>query len=276
MKELRTNRVLFLSLCLLGIGLTGFLVSHHYRRPPAIAVAEPPPADSPPAESDAVDTSRLELQDEPAMTTPFVQTPAVRRDRKEAAPASEESAAIPEDPDQSRAWARAHPAEALAWALKATNGPQRDAVMETVCPQVAETNAAAAVALAERAGSSCSNLLENMVLQWAQQDGAAAFAWTRSRPAGEERDRLFGRIAFVQSKTSPEEAARLIVEQMSPGAAQEEAAISVMHQWAQRDATAAMAWAQRFPEGKLRNRAIQEVQNLVNLMNGQGGGQPAL
>jgi len=146
--------------------------------------------------------------------------------------------------------------------------------METVCPQVAETNAAVAVALAERGGSSCSNLLDNMVLQWAEQDGAAASTWAMSRPAGEERDRLFGRIVFAESKTKPEEAARLIVEQMSPGAAQMEAAISVMHQWALRDAPAALAWAQQFPEGELRNRAVGEVQNIMS-MNAAAEGKPA-
>lgn len=78
-----------------------------------------------------------------------------------------------------------------------------------------------------------------------------------------QKNHLFGRIAFVQSQTNPEEAAQLVVDQMSPGPTQIEAAISVMHQWALRDANAAMAWAEAFPPGDLLDRAINEVKNVT-------------
>jgi hypothetical protein len=274
MKHLKTNRFGFvLWVCLFGVGLTGFLITFHYRRSPAIAPADTARRASLLAESGIGDSASEFRSGFVRPTFTPVSTP--RLTSQESALANPGSPVNSEDSDRNRAWARAYPAEALEWVLKAASGPQRDAVMETVCPQVAETNAAAAVALAERAGSSCSNLLDNMVLQWAQQDGVAASAWAMSQPRGEKRDRLFCRIVFVESKTNPEEAARLVVEQMSPGGAQEEAAISVMHQWALNDANAALAWARQFPEGTLRDRAIGEVQNIMS-MNAAAEGQPAL
>ena len=81
-------------------------------------------------------------------------------------------------------------------------------------------------------------------------------------PAGEQRDRLLQRIAFVEAKTDPAEAGRLVSEQMSPGQIQNEAAISVLYQWARQDAAAAQAWAESFPPGDLRDRAINEVKNV--------------
>jgi len=274
MKHLKTNRLGFvLWMCLLGAGLTGFLISFHYRRPPEIASTDMAHEASLLVKSDISD-SAPKFHSELVRAIP-TRAPSLRPTSQESALANLGSPVNSEDPDRNRTWARTYPAEALDWALKAANGPQRDAIIETVCPQVAETNAAAAVALAERAGSSCSNLLDNMVLQWAEQDGRAACSWTMSRPRGEERDRLISRIVFVESKTKPEEAARLVVEQMSPGSAQEEAAISVMHQWALNDAGAALAWARQFPEGTLRDRALGEVQNIMN-MNATAEGQPAL
>ena len=64
-----------------------------------------------------------------------------------------------------------------------------------------------------------------------------------------------------QAKTSPADAVRLISEQMSPGQFPNAAAISVLYQWAQLDAATALAWAESFPAGDLRERAIQEVKN---------------
>lgn len=106
------------------------------------------------------------------------------------------------------------------------------------------------------------SLLENLAQQWAEQDMQATYEWASAKPTGEAKDRLLGRIALVESKHNPEEAARLVAEQISPGTVQDEAAISVIHQWALRDASAAMTWVQSFPESNLRYKAILEVQNI--------------
>src|SRR6185503_15598474 len=109
----------------------------------------------------------------------------------------------------------------------------------------------------------CSNLLENMVQQWADQNESAARAYAINKPPGEERDRLLSRVALTRSKESPVDAAKLVVEWISPGEVQNEAAISVLHQWALLDPDAALAWAQLFPEESLRNRALKEVEVMI-------------
>ena len=173
-----------------------------------------------------------------------------------------------QDLDQNREWARNFPAEALAWLKNAPDGKQRLTIAEIVCSQVAQTNALAAVKLAENClGSSTNNpaqfLLDNMAQQWASQDMQAASSWALAKPAGEQRDRSLQRIAIAESAANPADAARLISEQMSPGPTQNAAAISVVYQWAQTDAAAAQAWAESFPSGDLRDRAIKEVKNVI-------------
>jgi hypothetical protein len=169
---------------------------------------------------------------------------------------------LPEDPDELRERVRQNPADALTWLRSAAAGEARDTVVEIVCARVAESNPAEAVSLADRYSGGRSNLLENLVQQWADQNELAARAYAINKPPGEERDRMLGRVAFTGSKENPAEAARLVVEWISPGQVQNEAAISVLHQWALRDPNAAQAWALLFPDEGLRDRALAEVANI--------------
>lgn len=179
-----------------------------------------------------------------------------------AEPPATEPSAPPEDPDELRQWARENPDRALEWMVDAPAGGRRDTAVEMVCAQMAETDPARAVALAERYSGGSSNLLENLVHQWAGRDESAAYSYALSKPPGEERDRLLSRVAFVISKEDAYEAALLVAEEMMPGEIQNEAAISVLHQWALNDPREALAWAESFPQGRLRNRALREVANL--------------
>jgi len=52
-----------------------------------------------------------------------------------------------------------------------------------------------------------------------------------------------------------------VANQISPGETQNEAAVTVVYQWARQDATAALP-GRIFPPGELRNRAINEVKNV--------------
>jgi len=168
-----------------------------------------------------------------------------------------------EDPDDIRAWARSHPQHAREWLANAPEGAKRDTIAEMVCLQIAETNPAAAAALADSYGAGCTNVLENLVMQWAGQDIHAASNWAATKPPSAQRDNLLSRIAFVESKTYPENAATLVAELIPPGQIQDEAAISVLYQWAQKDPRAAMKWAQTFSAGALHDRAVNEVQNII-------------
>jgi hypothetical protein len=204
--------------------------------------------------------------------------PEVRQVAGDSALTNSESPINSQDLDQNRDWARNFPAEALDWLRNAPEGKQRLTIAEIACSYLAQTNAAAAVTLAENClgggtNDSAQFLLDNMAQQWAGQDMQAASAWALAKPAGEQRDSLLQRIAIVQAKTSPADAAQLISQQMSPGPTQNEAAISVLYQWAQTDAAAALAWAESFPAGDLRDRAIKEVKNVSAVT---AGPQPGL
>jgi hypothetical protein len=270
---MRTNRIAFtLSVCLLGV-LAGWLLGHRSSNPQvATSSSQTAPDSIPVAEAVAHPISARESSSVVRVEPPRPK-PEIRQTTGDLTLTNSESPINSQDLDQNREWARNFPAEALAWLKNAPDGKQRLAIAEIACSYLAQTNPAAAVTLAENClGSSTNNaaqfLLDNMTQQWASQDMQAASAWALAKPAGEQRDRLVQRIAIAESSANPADAAQLIVQQMQPGATQDEAAISVLYQWAQKDAPAAMAWAESFPAGDLRDRAIKEVKNVTAVLAG--------
>ncbi len=171
----------------------------------------------------------------------------------------------PEDTDDLnliRAWARQNQETALAWMLSSPPGTKREAVAEICCAQLAQSDPAQAVALAEVSTSDSCPLLENMLHHWAVTDVAAARAYALSKPEGEIRDRLMSRVAMAFSTVDPLKAAEWVADDIPAGEIQFEAAMSVLHQWALLDSVAAANWAETFLESHLKDRAIEEVKNL--------------
>lgn len=236
---------LLVAALVIGLCVTGVVLFHRPPDPMEIASDEAP---------ETIQQTDLELvtqAPEPLLPRPTLSHSPVATAIVPAEP--------PEDPDAAREWARKNPHDALVWMLNAPAGEKRDTVVEMACAQVAESDPARAVSLAEGYSGGCSNLLENLVHQWAHQNEPAAYAYAIRQPEGDERDRLLSRVALARSRENPVEAAKLVAEQIGPGEVQNEAAISVLHQWALRDPNAALAWAQLFPE-ESRDRALNEVE----------------
>ena len=162
-------------------------------------------------------------------------------------------------------WAAEDAAGAQRWAARLPDDGERASALADVCLQLAQSDAGQAVEIAERygLGAAPGAVLENLAQTWAEQDLTKAAAWSGGQPAGEERDQMVGRLAYVQSRTEPAAAANLVVEQMPAGPIQDEAIMSVLHQWALRDPAAAVAWVDRFPTGALHDRAQTELDGLA-------------
>lgn len=164
-----------------------------------------------------------------------------------------------------REWAETDPNGAITWAQALANVGERNDVLGDVCAQIAQSDPAQAVFLADRLDIGHGNgVLESAAQLWAGRDFAAALNWVLQQPQGIGRDRLLGRIAFAEAQTSPESAAYLAVESISPGPAQEEAVIAVVHQWGLRDNSAALGWVSAIPGEALRVRALAELTGLAS------------
>jgi hypothetical protein len=135
------------------------------------------------------------------------------------------------------------------------------ALDEHVYLDLAKTDPATAVRLVRKLDPEQRprGLLENLVQQWASSDLPAATVWVKQEPPGEERDLLLQRVAFMMSHTNPAAAGKLVVEEIAPGPLQEEATMTVLHQWMQHDFAGAKQWVNLFPESPLRTRAENEL-----------------
>ena len=161
------------------------------------------------------------------------------------------------------------PDAALAQVAQMPEKEERMNALKAVCLQVAEKDPAKAMTSAWRLQlghfadeSSDSVALENLAKQWAAVDLVEAFAWAIQLPADEEwrRDRVMKGIATAWSPTAPEDAARLVSEQINPDSnLQIDAAMTVLRQWAARDYAGAAAWVDRFPDGWMRERGKEEL-----------------
>lgn len=153
----------------------------------------------------------------------------------------------------------------LAWASQLPDPSERKFALSQACMQISERDPQEAIqkAIEYRLHEADNGLLENLTAQWATEDLPAAFDWVSQQPAGELRDKLVLHVALVCSKIAPAEAARLVLNQIPAGTNQNEAVISVVYQWALQDKEGAKAWAQLFPEGSLRQRAMNEIMTIA-------------
>jgi hypothetical protein len=162
-------------------------------------------------------------------------------------------------------WAARDTAAALDWAATLGNARERDEILTDVFLQLAESDPAEAVRARSRyvTDEKPNAGLEALTQRWAEKDFPAARDWALSRTAGAQRDQLIARLAYIQSQTAPFEAATLAVENVPVGKVQTEAVMAVLHQWALRDLAAAEKWAEGFPEGDLRTRAVNELNGIA-------------
>jgi hypothetical protein len=126
---------------------------------------------------------------------------------------------------------------------------------------IAQTNPTAAIELTLKyqLDNGSGDVLPNLMQLWAQRDFDSALQWAVAQPPGDQRDRIFSHLAFAESQSAPREAADMILEQIPPGPAQQEAALTVLHQWLLQDFSAAKAWADQFPESDFKQRAQAEL-----------------
>lgn len=154
--------------------------------------------------------------------------------------------------------------EDVSRAAQIASAAERESVLVAACLRWAEIEPADSLRIARVLGlDQVSNAVcEDIIQKWAVRDFASAAGWAGNEPAGEQRDRLMARLAYVRAQTQPAVAAKLVVEQIPAGAVQTEAGICVLHQWALRDFDAAMAWANSFP-GELQDRGRQELAGIA-------------
>jgi hypothetical protein len=170
-----------------------------------------------------------------------------------------------------QAWASLNPTDAANWAAQLPDATERNLELSYVCVEIAATDPALAMQIVNQSGlgEHTDAVLQDIAQQWAEQDLSSASTWIEQLPAGKERNQIIERLAYVESKTDPADAARMVVSEIPAGLVQTEAAISVIHQWGKRDMAGAKAWVDAFPDGPVRDRAENELAGIAAYQNAQ-------
>jgi len=269
---MKRNILLFVCVCLAAAA--GLLVIHFHQRA-AAPVASSNRAPVQPAKPLPVTAS--------APAGPVVKTPVAQTEQNSAAlavvetnasetPAAEEKNTAESDKYEAlrelTQWAARDPEGALDAIMKMPEGSDRNDALAAVCFGVAQTDPAAAVRIAQDLQldqqQQPTAVMEDLVQQWANMDVVSSLAWTENQPPGASRDEYTTRIAFILSQSDPSDAATLVIDQIPPGSARDEAIMTVIHQWGNQDMVAAAAWAHAVVTGPLQERVINELNGILD------------
>ena len=161
------------------------------------------------------------------------------------------------------AWAGRDPEAASAWCRERPDHAARERWLAYACNKAAANDPAAAMRIAERHEIAKDSRISGQVLHhWAKSDLPAAMQWIESQTDVALRDDSWRSLLMSISESDPRIAATLAADQISCESIQEEAVISVLHQWILKDRNAAASWVALFPEGPLRTRAEEELHGL--------------
>lgn len=158
-------------------------------------------------------------------------------------------------------WAVDDPVAAEDWASTLEELADRGLALNHVCLRAADAAPADAIGMARR-NNLGAGVVEAIVGRWAAKDFSAAEDWVNGSTMGDERNTLLAKLAQARAEREPAEAAAMVSESMTSGEAQEEAAMSVLHQWLRRDPDAAVAWIDAFPDGPLKDRGRAEIEGM--------------
>lgn len=150
---------------------------------------------------------------------------------------------------------------AVAWARNLPEGAGKQNAFAALGPMWAEVapQAVAEYARSLPVSNGRAQLLESTASQWARNNPSGAVAWAKQMPEGEDRDRFVGGVAATLAQTSPAQAADLVTTMIGEGYFQGEAIANVTGQWAQSSPAEVAEWAKNFPDGPLRERAMDQV-----------------
>jgi hypothetical protein len=146
-----------------------------------------------------------------------------------------------------------------AWASQLANPTERSMVLGYVAFEEANLDPARSAQVLNDNGLNDDRrtiIVQNLAVQWASQDLNPLYSWIDTQPASAQKDNWYQRVAFAQAENDPAQAAQMVAAKMSPGPAQEDAALYILRLWARQDMDGAAQWASGFPSG-LQERAAR-------------------
>jgi hypothetical protein len=158
-------------------------------------------------------------------------------------------------------WANGDLPSAIQWALQLPDGTERQSVMMSVAYEAvrAEPTEALTLAFELPANQTRDDLIAHAAAEWAATEPEAAVEYANQIPDAALRETVLASIATAWSDSDPIAAASLAGSAIAGGRQQDDAVVGIVLRWMQQDAAATEAWVTLFPEGTLRETALENL-----------------
>lgn len=161
-------------------------------------------------------------------------------------------------------WANVSLGDAAAWAAQLPDETERDSASFAVANEAVRSEPVEALRIAVDLPTSprLDDLLSRGAMEWASHDGQSAANWALQIQDTPLRDKALAAVAAGWSESDPSSAAELALDEISEGRTQSNAVIEIVQRWAQHEPESAAAWVKQFPEGDLKQTAMENLADL--------------
>jgi hypothetical protein len=164
-------------------------------------------------------------------------------------------------------WSNADLNAAVAWAKGLTEGEGQQAALRVVSEETIRQQPATALELAASltSGPEREQVTIRALNEWATQEPVTALRWVASITDTQWQQQLKASLIPTIASIDGGSGAQLTTAWLSAGPEQERIAVAVVQRWAQQSPEQAAAWVERFPEGRMRLAALDNLKRLGSL-----------
>lgn len=162
------------------------------------------------------------------------------------------------------AWFAEDPQAAWDWVSAWEIGNTRESTLTSLAYELCHQDPAAAFeksfSLAE--GLSRTQLIEHTMAEWAHHNPSSALAQAEKIENLASRQAAIASLATSWAETNPSAAATLAIQSLPPGPTQDRTIAAIVQRWAQQDPHAVQQWVKTFPDGQVKQNALEHIEQL--------------
>lgn len=155
------------------------------------------------------------------------------------------------------AWGASDPSSAADWAGNLSGKIERTQALTHIAGESVRGDPHLALELAcSLPEPAMEDIVPRASTEWAVTDPVAAAEWASRISSTSLRATILANIATAWSERDPVAAATMVLQDLPAGRLQADAIVSIVQRWARQSPAAATDWVNQFPDGDLRNAAM--------------------
>lgn len=167
------------------------------------------------------------------------------------------------------AWGERDPSAAAQWARSFSDSAERVLAMTTVAGEAVRSDPILALEIAsDLPGAAGEEIVMRATKEWAAQHPWEAADWARGISGESLRAIVLAGIATAWSEQDPVAAGTLAIDALPSGRLQADTVVSIVQRWNQQSPADAAAWVDEFPDGELRDAAIEQLAKATSRTKG--------